>query len=83
VWATVAPSAVSLHRQPPEGSPRNNWLLTVTDITLQGQSARVGMSGALELTAEVTLASVTALGLHVGDELWAAGKATEVGTYPR
>jgi molybdate transport system ATP-binding protein len=83
VWATVAPSAVSLHRQPPEGSPRNNWLLTVTDITLQGQSARVGMSGALELTAEVTLASVTALGLHVGDELWASVKATEVGTYPR
>ena len=83
VWATVAPSAVSLHRQPPEGSPRNNWRLTVTDVTLQGQSARVGMSGALELTAEVTLASVNALGLHVGDELWASVKATEVGTYPR
>jgi molybdate transport system ATP-binding protein len=83
VWATVAPSAVSLHRQPPEGSPRNNWRLRVSDITLQGQSARVGMAGALELTAEVTLASVTALGLHVGDELWASVKATEVGTYPR
>lgn len=83
VWATIAPSAVSLHRQPPEGSPRNNWRLTVTDITLQGQSARVGMAGALSLTAEVTIGSVTALGLHVGDELWASVKATEVGTYPR
>lgn len=83
VWATVPPTAVSLHRQPPEGSPRNNWRLTITDITLQGQSARIGMAGELPLTAEVTLASVTALGLQVGLELWASVKATEVRTYPR
>lgn len=83
LWATVPPTAVSLHRQPPEGSPRNNWRLTISDITLQGQSARVGMTGELPLTAEVTLASVTALGLQVGDELWASVKATEVRTYPR
>jgi molybdate transport system ATP-binding protein len=83
VWATVPPTAVSLHRQPPEGSPRNNWRLRISDITLQGQSARVGMAGELALTAEVTLASVTALGLQVGDELWASVKATEVRTYPR
>ena len=83
MWATVPPTAVSLHRQPPEGSPRNNWRLRISDITLQGQSARVGMTGELALTAEVTLASVTALGLQVGDELWASVKATEVRTYPR
>ncbi|MDV3297070.1 MAG: ABC transporter ATP-binding protein [Brachybacterium paraconglomeratum] len=83
VWASFPPAAVSLHRQPPEGSPRNNWRLRITDITLQGQSARVGMTGEITLTAEVTLTSVTALGLHVGGELWASVKATEVHTYPR
>ncbi|HET7397027.1 MAG TPA: ABC transporter ATP-binding protein [Intrasporangium sp.] len=83
VWATIAPSAVSLHRQPPEGSPRNNWRLRITDITLQGQSARVGLAGALPLTAEVTLAAVTAMALRAGDEVWASVKATEVRTYPR
>lgn len=83
VWATLPPTAVSLHTQQPEGSPRNNWRLTVTDVTLQGQSARIGLTGALSLTAEVTLASVTALAVHVGDELWASVKATEVRTYPR
>lgn len=83
VWATVSPSAVSLHRQAPEGSPRNNWRLRITDVTLAGQSARVGLSGEITLTAEVTLASVTALGLLVGAEVWASVKATEVRTYAR
>ena len=83
VWATVPPSAVSLHRHRPEGSARNVWPLTVTAVTMQGQSARIGLDGALALTAEVTLQSVTALGLHVGQQVWAAVKATEVRTYPR
>ena len=83
VWATIPPNAVSLHRQTPEGSPRNAWRLRIASVTMQGQSARVGLVGELSLTAEVTLESVTALGLHVGDELWAAVKATEVRTYPR
>ncbi|MCU1538901.1 MAG: transporter related protein, partial [Humibacillus sp.] len=83
VWATVPPSAVSLHRHLPEGSPRNTWRLRIVSVTMQGQSARVGLVGDLPLTAEVTLESVTALGLQVGDEVWAAVKATEVRTYPR
>ena len=83
VWATVPPSAVSLHRHRPEGSPRNTWRLRIASLTLQGQSARVGLVGTLPLTAEVTLESVTALGLQVGQHVWAAVKATEVRTYPR
>ncbi len=50
---------------------------------MQGQSARIGLDGGLDLTAEVTLQSVTALGLQVGQRVWAAVKATEVRTYPR
>ncbi len=83
VWATIPPSAVSLHLHQPEGSPRNTWHLRVASVTVQGQSARVGLVGALPLTAEVTLESVTALGLQVGQQVWAAVKATEVRTYPR
>lgn len=83
VWATVPPSAVSLHLHEPEGSPRNAWRLRIASVTMQGQSARVGLVGGVPLTAEVTLESVTALGLQVGQEVWAAVKATEVRTYPR
>jgi molybdate transport system ATP-binding protein len=83
VWAAFAPSAVSLHRQVPEGSPRNTWALRIRDVTMQGQSARVGLTGAIDLTAEVTLESIAALGLSVGQQVWAAVKATEVRTYPR
>ncbi|GAA2747862.1 ABC transporter ATP-binding protein [Terrabacter aerolatus] len=83
VWATVPPSAVSLHLHEPEGSPRNAWRLRISAVTMQGQSARVGLVGGVPLTAEVTLESVTALGLQVGHDVWAAVKATEVRTYPR
>ncbi len=83
VWATIPPSAVSLHLHQPEGSPRNTWRLRVASVTVQGQSARVGLVGSLPVTAEVTLESVTALGLQVGQQVWAAVKATEVRTYPR
>ena len=83
VWATIQPTAVSLHEHEPEGSPRNTWRLRIASVTMQGQSARIGLVGAVPLTAEVTLESVAALGLHVGRQVWAAVKATEVRTYPR
>ena len=83
VWATVPPHAVALYRARPEGSPRNTWHLRVSSVTHQGQSARVGLEGDLPLMAEVTLESVAALGVQVGQALWASVKATEVRTYPR
>jgi molybdate transport system ATP-binding protein len=83
VWATIPPSAVSVHLHEPEGSPRNTWHLRVGSVTVQGQSARIALTGQLPLTAEVTLESVAALGLQVGQRVWAAVKATEVRTYPR
>ena len=39
VWATIPPSAVSLHLHQPEGSPRNTWRLRIASVTMQGQSA--------------------------------------------
>ncbi|MDF8262750.1 ABC transporter ATP-binding protein [Luteipulveratus flavus] len=81
VWVTVRPSAVALWPQEPHGSPRNGWRLTVVAVELAGQSARVSLTGRIDLVAEVTAASVAELSLHPGTEVWATVKATEVSTY--
>ena len=84
-WVAFAPSAVALYPHRPEGSTRNVWQASVVAVELVGQSARVRLatpSGAGVL-AEVTPASVAALRLHPGTELWAGVKATEVTAYPR
>ncbi|HET7278256.1 MAG TPA: ABC transporter ATP-binding protein [Dermatophilaceae bacterium] len=81
-WVAFAPSAVSLFRGRPDGSPRNTWELTVVAVELGGQSARVRLHGALDLTAEVTAQAVAALRLQPGDRVWAAVKATEISAYP-
>jgi molybdate transport system ATP-binding protein len=79
---TIPPSAVALYRTRPQGSPRNTWSVTVSDIQLIGQTARVSLDGPFALAAEVTAAAVADLRLGVGQELWATVKATEVSVYP-
>ena len=83
VFATVSPSAVTVHLDRPEGSARNCWPGTVTVVELLGERARVHLDGPLPLVAEITPASVADLGILVGDRLWATVKATEVAVYPR
>jgi ABC-type spermidine/putrescine transport systems, ATPase components len=82
VCVTIPPSAVALYRMRPQGSPRNTWPVTVSDILLIGQTARVSLTGPFALVAEVTTAAVAELRLGVGQELWATVKATEVRAYP-
>lgn len=82
VCVTIPPSAIALYPTRPEGSPRNTWRVTVSDIQLVGQSARVSLAGPFALTAEVTTTAVADLRLGVGQELWATVKATEVRAYP-
>ena len=82
VCVTIAPSAVALYRMRPQGSPRNTWPVTVSDILLIGQTARVSLTGPFALAAEVTTAAVADLRLGVGQKLWATVKATEVSVYP-
>jgi ABC-type spermidine/putrescine transport systems, ATPase components len=82
VCVTIPPSAVALYRTRPQGSPRNTWPVTVSDIQLIGQTARVSLTGPFALVAEVTTAAVAELRLGVGQELWATVKATEVHAYP-
>ncbi len=83
-WVSFAPAAVALYLHRPEGSMRNTWPVRVVAIELVGQSARVRLVAGDDATlvAEVTPASVAALRLHPGTELWAGVKATEVNAYP-
>ena len=82
VCVTIPPSAVALYRTRPDGSPRNTWPVTVSDVQLIGQTARVILDGPFILAAEVTAGAVADLRLGVGQELWATVKATEVSVYP-
>jgi molybdate transport system ATP-binding protein len=81
-FAVIRPHSVSLVRTPADGSSaRNVWPGTVTVIDRLGERARVGIDGVLPLTAEITVASLEALGLHPGDTVHASVKATDIECY--
>jgi molybdate transport system ATP-binding protein len=82
VYVAIHPHSVSLHREPPEGSPRNVWPGTVTGTDLLGDRVRVHLNGPAPLVAEVTVAAVAELGLGEGVRAWAAVKATDITIYP-
>jgi molybdate transport system ATP-binding protein len=81
-FAVIQPHAVALYHAPPEGSPRNVWLATVTDIDRHADRVRVRLDGEVPLVAEITPAALNALALGPGDHIWATVKATEITTYP-
>ncbi|MEU7578915.1 ABC transporter permease [Streptomyces sp. NPDC041068] len=78
--AVIAPEAVSVHREKPEGSPRNVWPGTVREITTAGSRLRVLITSdaAPDLVAEITPQAALELGLTDGVEVWTSVKATEV-----
>jgi molybdate transport system ATP-binding protein len=79
VTATLRPADVSLHARPPtEGSPRNVIEGLVQSVSLEGERARVRVAGEPPVVSEVTLGSVTRLGLAEGTRVWASFKAVEV-----
>lgn len=82
VFAVVHPRAVALHRQRPEGSPRNVWPGHIAGIELMGGRVRVRIDGEVPVVAEVTPAALRELGLEEGGEVWLSFKATEVRVYP-
>jgi molybdate transport system ATP-binding protein len=83
VFATVRPEAVALHRDRPEGSPRNAWAATVATIDVDGHRARVGLEGPIAITAEITQSALDELHITPGTRAWVSVKATEVETYRR
>ena len=77
--AVFRPSAVSVHRAEPSGSPRNVVRGALTALEPQAHLVRVRMA---ELSADITPASVAELDLTVGSDVWFAVKAAEVALYP-
>lgn len=77
--ATIAPDAVSLHRTPPGGSPRNSFEARV--VSLDSRGPVVGVSVAIAgqtVRADLTAAAVTELGIVPGATVFAVVKATQV-----
>ena len=83
VFVTIAPTAIALHRHPPEGSPRNVWHTGVTHLDQLGDRVRVHLAPPLGLVAEITPAAATELELREGASIWASVKATEIAAYPQ
>ncbi len=78
VVATFSPTAVAIHLTAPAGSPRNVFSATVGSVDVLGETVRIGLDGPLPLSADVTTAAVSAMGLRPGMTVWAAVKATEI-----
>ena len=81
-FAVIQPHSVALYTSPPDGSPRNVWPATVTDIDRHGERVRVRLTGDVPLVAEITPAAQDGLALRPGDRIWATVKATDITTYP-
>ncbi len=81
-FVAIRPNAITLHRELPEGSARNVWPGEAGELYLAGDRARVRLSGAVPLIAEVTAAAVAELRLPDGGLVWASVKATDVDAYP-
>ncbi|WP_051919421.1 sulfate/molybdate ABC transporter ATP-binding protein [Prescottella defluvii] len=69
--AVFAPTAVAVHRKPPEGSPRNIFRVRITEIEGRGHAVRVraddNPDGSAGLVADVTATAVAELDLSGGD----------------
>ena len=81
-WVTFTPDAVSLHRERPQGSPRNVWQGRVSRVEAHAGRARVWLDHPMPMSAEVTPAALAELPLRPGDEVWVAVKASQVRVHP-
>lgn len=82
VHVAFPPTAVGLHPEPPIGSPRNSWPVTVGHVEQHAHTVRVRLDGTPPVLADVTPAVIAELHLVPGTHLWATVKATETTTYP-
>jgi molybdate transport system ATP-binding protein len=78
VLATVHPRAIALHRQRPDGSPRNTWQTRVARVEHYGDRVRLQVGQPLPLVVEVTPDALRELDLATGSEVWVSIKATEI-----
>ena len=82
--AGIPPEAVSLHLEPPGGSPRNALPAVISTLEPRGPVVRVRLAvEGQQLAADVTSQSVARMGLQPGSEVWAVVKAVQVRLYGR
>ena len=82
VIAALSPRAISLHRERPEGSPRNVWQTDVNAVDRSLDRVRVRLADPLPLVVEVTEAGLAALDVAPGDPVWVSVKASEITVDP-
>jgi molybdate transport system ATP-binding protein len=82
ILAVVAPAAVSVSRQRPEGPAQNTWAGQIRAVDLMGDRVRVRIEGKPSITAEVPPAAVDELKLDDGGELWASVSPDAITMYP-
>jgi len=80
--AVIAPAAVSVSRQQPEGGQDNIWPGQISAVDLMGDRVRVRTEGKPAITAEVPPAAVDELKLDDGGELWASVSPAAITVYP-
>ncbi|MGE2727974.1 sulfate/molybdate ABC transporter ATP-binding protein [Mycolicibacterium vaccae] len=84
--AVFAPSAVAVHVEPPHGSPRNVFAVTIGDMDIQGAVVRVRGAdlpdGTTGPAADITPAAVADLDLYPGRTVYFAVKAQEIALHP-
>ena len=78
--ATFRPAAVAVYRDAVEGSPRNAFEVTITEIEPLAELIRVHAG---PLHADVTVQAAAELDLQAGLVVTFSVKATEVAVYPR
>lgn len=82
-FAVIRPHSILLVQHPADGaSARNQWPGVITELDRLGDRVRIGLDGAVPLTAEITIAALDALQLRPGDTVHASVKATDIEVYP-
>ena len=84
VALTFPPEAVALSREEAHASPRSVLPGVVAGIDVDGSlvSVRVALAEGMSVSARVTAAAWSELGLGVGEGLWVSVKATQVRAIP-
>lgn len=82
--AVFSPTAVAVYEQPPHGSPRNTFAVTVTELEPRDAQVRVRARyrSGRTLLADITAPAVAELDLYPGREVFYTVKATAVTIYP-
>lgn len=76
--AVFRPSAVSVFRSDPGGSPRNHWPARIASLEPGTAAIRLRTAGDPQVAVDITPAAVAEMGLAPGSDVFLSVKATEV-----